>query len=320
FALTPMALAQQSASSAEPADSTPAQAGSSSTSSSDPATGAAVPSYGALADLLENERSRQALIEQLRELAGETTGDTSSAEGQAAGPVAERPGAGGGAAADQRDEDPLRGTAGALQGFAAGLAQDFSQTAVMLRGLFAGDGIHGMTAEQWRSRLLNLALVIAATLLAFGVFRMIAGLFFRRLDAWVQRSQPIQPDTEYGAHATGRHKHIRLTPRVGAILGALAIDAGAILLAALLGYVLALFIQEQWRTSIMLALIFVSAFVAIELARSLCRAVFSERHPHLRLWHMDNESAQYWSQWLQRIISITGYGMLVAVPVLYQML
>lgn len=273
------------------------------------------PSYGVIADLLENEQSRNALIDQLRHLARQT--DTA----QPGPSILSESGSEAHTAVPPDDaDDPLGGVAGALQEFAAGLAEDFSDTAVMLRGLFAGDGIHGMTAEQWRSRLLNFALVIAATLLAFGVFRMIAGLFFRRLDAWVQRSQPIQPDTEYGAHATGRHKHIRLTPRVGAILGALAIDAGAILLAALLGYVLALFIQEQWRTSIMLALIFVSAFVAIELARSLCRAVFSERHPHLRLWHMDNESAQYWSKWLQRIISITGYGMLVAVPVLYQML
>jgi len=315
FALTPMALAQQSASPAEPADSTPAQAETSSTSSSGPATGAAVPSYAALADLLENERSRQALIEQLRELAGETTGNTSSAQGEAAGPAAERQGASGDAAADQRDEDPLRGTAGALQGFAAGLAQDFSQTAVMLRGLFAGEGIHGMTAEQWRSRLLNLALVVAATLVAFAVFRLIAQWFFRRLDAWVRSSQAEKPLSS----AHGR-RAVRLTPRVGAIVGALAIDAGAILLAALVGYGLALFIQEQWRTSILLALIFVSAFVAVEFARSLCRAVFSERHPHLRLWHMDDAQARYWSAWLQRIISITGYGMLVAVPVVQQML
>jgi len=316
FALTPMALAQQSASAAEPADSTPAQAESSSTPSSDSAAGAAVPSYAALADLLENERSRQALIEQLRELAGETTGNTSSGQGEAAGPVAERPGAGGAAAADQRDKDPLRGTAGALQGFAAGLAQDFSQTAAMLRGLFAGEGIQGMTAEQWRSRLLNLALVVVATLVAFAVFRLIASWFFRRLDAWVRSSQAEKPP----GPAYGRRRAVRLTPRVGAIVGALAIDAGAILLAALVGYGLALFIQEQWRTSILLALIFVSAFVAVEFARSLCRAVFSERHPHLRLWHMDDAQARYWSAWLQRILSITGYGMLVAVPVVQQML
>lgn len=277
------------------------------------------PSYAAIADLLEDEQSRNALINQLRDLAQQSESvqaESLPPAGLTAGTDAPDP--------DDTDaDDPLGGVAGALQDFAVGLADDFAQTAVMLRGLFAGDGIHGMTAEQWRSRLLNLALVIAATLIAFLVFRVFAGWFFRRLDTWVQKSQPsLPPDGVHGAHSshTGRHKHIRLTPRVGAIVGALMIDAGAILLAALVGYVLALFIQEQWRTSIMLALIFVSAFVAIELARSLCRAVFSERHPHLRLWRMEDESAEYWSQWLQRIIGITGYGMLVAVPVLHQML
>ncbi|HUH88031.1 MAG TPA: mechanosensitive ion channel domain-containing protein [Pusillimonas sp.] len=263
------------------------------------------PSYAALADLLENERSRKALIAQLRDLAGE--------QGDAAAATAEQ-------AANARLRemaDPLGGLAGALQAFAVGLAQDFSQTAETLQGLFAGKGIPGMTAEQWRSRLLNLVLVIAATLAAFVFFRLVAGWFFRRLDAWVQRSQGAPTAA---ARSYPFNRSLRLTPRVGAIVGALAIDAGAVLLASVAGYGLALFIQEQWRTSILLALVFVSAFVAVELARSLCRAVFSERHPHLRLWRMDNEPARYWSAWLQRVLSITGYGMLVAVPVASQML
>lgn len=277
------------------------------------------PSYSAIADLLEDEQSRSALIDQLRELAAQNDSVQSESPSSATSGAERNTDE----SIENDEDDPLGGIAGSLQDFAAGLADDFSQTAVMLRGLFAGDGIHGMTAEQWRSRLLNLALVIVATLIAFFVFRVVAGLFFRRLDAWVQRSHPYQPNIAPEAHSAkaARHsKHTRLTPRLGAILGALAIDAGAILLAALLGYVLALFIQEQWNTSIMLALVFVSAFVAIELARSLCRAVFSERHPHLRLWRMNDDSAQYWSRWLQRIIGITGYGMLVAVPVLDQML
>lgn len=306
-------LAQQ----ANGAGSTPTENSTPASDSSQTATTS--PSYSAIADLLEDEQSRSALINQLRELAAQNDSIHSESPSSATSGV----GRNADESIENNEDDPLGGIAGSLQDFAAGLADDFSQTAVMLRGLFAGDGIHGMTAEQWRSRLLNLALVIVATLIAFFVFRVVAGLFFRRLDAWVQRSQPYQPDTMPEAHLAkaARHgRHTRLTPRLGAILGALAIDAGAILLAALLGYALALFIQEQWNTSIMLALVFVSAFVAIELARSLCRAVFSERHPQLRLWRMNDDSARYWSRWLQRIIGITGYGMLVAVPVLDQML
>lgn len=261
------------------------------------------PSYSVLADLLENEPSRKVLIEQLRQLA----------EGQ----VVEKNDV---AARQEADADmatdPLGSIAGALQTFAVGLAQDFAETAENLRGLLAGEGIPGMTAQQWKSRLLNLALVIVATLVAFAFFRLIALRFFRRLDAWVQRS----PSVPSGAHPHYRKRSVRLTPRVGAAVGALAIDAGAIFLAALAGYALAFFIQEEWQTSIMLAMIFVSAFVAVEFSRSLCRAVFSERHPHLRLWRMRDEPARYWSAWLQRIISITGYGMLVVVPVAAQML
>lgn len=260
------------------------------------------PSYTALADLLENDQSRQVLIEQLREMAGEQTSVVAKQD------------------TDQQKtintSDPLEGLAGTLQAFAVGAAQDFAETAAVLRSLIAGKGIQGMTAEQWRTRLLNLALVIITTLAAFTIFRLIASWFFRKFDAWVARSQGSHPSSK----PSGRHVSLRFTPRLNAIVGAVAIDAGAILLAALAGYLCSLFIQERWNTSVILALTFVSAFVAIELARSLCRAVFSERHPRLRLWRMDDEPAKYWSAWLQRIISITGYGMLVAVPVTHQML
>lgn len=293
---TPQSVSAEQA--APPSTADPNSPGIKSGSSS---TASATPSYAALADLLENEKARTALIEQLRQLAGQQP-DTASTPDQAG---------------SQSARDPMGGLAGTLQAFAAGMAQDFSQTAAMLRGLFAGDGIQGMTAEQWRSRLLSLALVVAFTLMAFVIFRFVARWLFRRLDAWVQRSQVPRPDLS-SSHP--RMRSARFTPRLGAIVGALAIDAGAILLAALAGYVVSLFIQEQWRTSVILALIFVSAFVAVELARSLCRAVFSERHPNLRLWRMDDAQAMYWSAWLQRIISITGYGMLVVVPVAEQML
>ncbi|WP_397473318.1 mechanosensitive ion channel domain-containing protein [Pusillimonas sp.] len=318
FALAPVATAQPSASTAEAAEAAPSQTAPQADTPTGP--GASTPSYAALADLLENERSRSALIDELRHLAGQETA-APPAEGLAQADAAQQDASQAGEAETKGAH--LGGVAGALQAFAAGVAQDFSQTATMLRGLFAGEGIHGMTTEQWRSRLLNLALVVIATLVAFAVFRLIAMWFFRRLDAWVRTSHEVASAGTAQATRTAhpRRAHsVRLTPRVGAIAGALAIDAGAILLAALAGYVLALFIQEQWRTSIVLALIFVSSFVAIELARSICRAVFSERHPHLRLWRMEDDRATYWSAWLQRIIGITGYGMLVAVPVIYQML
>src|SRR5690606_4745482 len=98
------------------------------------------------ANLLEDERSRQVLIEQLRELAGETPATSSAAEEGAERAAAPEPrggtsaaGAAGsattgqGEASGSGEDDPLGGVAGALQAFAAGMAHDFSQTAGMLR-------------------------------------------------------------------------------------------------------------------------------------------------------------------------------------------
>jgi small-conductance mechanosensitive channel len=309
FALAPIVAAQpvdpsSVSSSAEKSASTEGQ----SSSSADTTL-----SYAVLADLLADEKSRNALITQLRQLADEQPGnkpgaDQANAKTQDDGAAQADSDSSG--ASTEAEAQSMEGAAGSLQTFAADMANDFSQTAAMLRGLFAGEGIHEMSAAQWKSRWLSLVLVIVSTLVAFAVFRLAALSFYRRLDAWVERNQTSKPNK----------RSAQLMPRVGAAAGALAIDAVTILLAALAGYGLSLFIQEKWQIPSLLGLLFVSAFVAIELARSLCRVVFAERHPHLRLWRMSDTQAQYWSGWLQRVISITGYGMLVAVPVVQQML
>ena len=309
FALAPIAAAQPSNPS-----SVSTSAEKSVSSDGEPASSVDTTlSYAVLADLLADEKSRNALITQLRQLADEQPGnkpgaDQENAKNQDDGAAQADSDSSG--ASTEAEAQSMEGAAGSLQTFAADMANDFSQTAAMLRGLFAGEGIHEMSAAQWKSRWLSLVLVIVSTLVAFAVFRLAALFFFRRLDAWVKRNQASKPNK----------RSAQLIPRIGAAAGALAIDAVTILLAALAGYGLSLFIQEKWQIPSLLGLLFVSAFVAIEIARSLCRVVFAERHPHLRLWRMSDTQAKYWSGWLQRIIGLTGYGMLVAVPVVQQML
>ena len=308
FALAPMAAAQsesaadESGSAEQVASASSEQAWSSSTD--------ATLSYAVLADLLADEKTRDALITQLRQLADEQPSGKAGPEQDSAQDQDNGADQGDINAAGTAEGQSMGGVAGSLQAFAADMAGDFAQMADMLRGLFAGEGIHEMSAAQWKSRWLTLALIIVSTLVAFTVFRLAALAFFRRLDAWVERSQASKSNK----------RSAQLVPRVGAAAGALAIDTVTILLAALAGYGLSLFIQEKWQISTLLGLLFVSAFVAIEIARSLCRVVFAERHPNLRLWRMSDTQAAYWSGWLQRIIRITGYGMLVAVPVFQQML
>jgi len=282
--LMPAALAQT-----QP-DAQPAQAG---------------PSYGAMADLLEDPQARNALIEQLRGLAA-----APPEQGRAA---AARPGV-----ASNPQADSAQGLAGTMQDFAAGLSQDFSETAGLLRDLFSGRGVHGMSAEQWRNRLIGLAAAIAATLIAYALFRALAKYFFRRLDAWVLHAPHGRPSE--ATPRRGRLGGIAFSRKLGGVVGALLIDAAAIALAALVGYGISLAVHERLQGPPLLALLFVNAFVAVEFVRTLCRAVFSERHAQLRLWPMPDDIALYWSGWLARIIGITGYGLLVVVPLVQQML
>src|SRR3546814_802054 len=98
-ALMPVASAQSAAETASPGVSAE-QTASASTAGPDSGiesntapTATATPSYAALADLLENDKSRTALIEQLRQLAGQQP--ASKAATDQAGP--------------QNAEDPLGG-------------------------------------------------------------------------------------------------------------------------------------------------------------------------------------------------------------------
>jgi small-conductance mechanosensitive channel len=103
---------------------------------------------------------------------------------------------------------------------------------------------------------------------------------------------------------------------MGAIVGALAIDAGVVVLAALAGAAAALWRTPGRGTLDTLALVFLQAFVAVEIVKVLIRTVFAVRHPSLRLLPMSDELARYWNTWLGRIAMAAGYGTLLVDPVI----
>ncbi|WP_322786590.1 hypothetical protein [Advenella kashmirensis] len=242
-----------------------------------------------LADLLENEKTRKQLIEQLR----------------AQAPAAQQ--AASGQAQSSLDDSLPRRVADSTQFFLTKLLNDMGDAAAAIGAMARGEGTGGAGMADWKSALLNLALVIAATVVAFVLLRLLATRIFAMINRWAGQPAPALGRRRLAQPATLK--------KIAAVIGALIVDVAAIALAGVVGYGVALSVAGPDNTVGTFESLFVNAFVAVEIARALVRTVFATRFPQLRLFAMRDEVAMYWNGWLCRLVGITGYGMLVVVPV-----
>lgn len=254
----------------------------------------------ALADLLDNPEARKALVDELR--------------AQSAGVKPAPAGPAGTAGHDKKPTEPSlqERIADGVQRFLTGVAADMGQGVDDMRALASGRSLR-MDAGTASTALLPLTLAAIATIIAFLVLRLIAMRIYTRIDRWVAEhgAESIASPTR-GAPASMRV----LYRRAGAIVGALAIDVGVVLLAAMAGGAAALWTTPGRGTLDTLAAVFLRAFVSVEIVKVVVRTVFAVRHPHLRLLPMSDELAKYWNAWLVRIVAAAGYGTLLVGPVM----
>ena len=254
----------------------------------------------ALADRLATPEARPALVDELRAQASGTKPGASQAANAAK-------------ASAQPAEPGLRErVADNVQRFLTGLASDMGQGADDMRALASGRSLR-MDGDTASNALLPLALAAIATIIAFILLRAIAMRIYARIDRWVAaQGRATEATPRRGAPTSLR----ALYRRMGAIVGALAIDVGVVVLAALAGAAAALWRTPGRGTLDTLALVFLQAFVAVEIVKVLIRTVFAVRHPSLRLLPMSDELARYWNTWLVRIAMAAGYGTLLVDPVI----
>jgi len=257
------------------------------------ASSTAAVSYGALADLLQNKASRDELIAQLRALA-KNSGAAKPAESGRAAPESIVPG-----------YSSVSGLVATIQSFTVSLSHDFQSMA----RVFRDRSWSGAAYMKKIDALPGLLAVIAATIIAFLVFRVVAAQFYRRLDDWVANLAGSVP-------AASRRvvEPSVLYRKMGAIVLAFLVDFAAVLLAAAIGYAVVLYLVAHDPSSLAPGSVFVGAFAAVETTCALARVVFATRYRYLRLIRMSDDVARFWSGWLERLIRITGYGLLVAVP------
>lgn len=290
------------------------------------------PSYGALADLLENDSSRHALIEQLRALATapEGAGAPTASAGDANRPAAADTSGSAAVQVDPADQTLPHRIAEGTQTVVQSLAAEFGSAIDAFKSLGRGEGVSGVSMAQWVAALTSMAIVGAATLLAYALLRAIASRGYARIDAWVARhpdnrpqplAQPVPPLAASGRQRPAglRGKLSRVYRYMVAVVGALLIDIGVIALAGIVGYATGVYTSEQPGMIGTLESMFVTTFLAVEIARALVRTVFATRYQYLRLLPMSDDIATYWNGWLGRLILLTGYGIMIVVPLVKAM-
>lgn len=142
--------------------------------------------------------------------------------------------------------------------------------------------------------------VVLPTVALFLVLRWLERPLFRRAGAWAGQV----------AGAAG------LWRRAVAIGGSAVSDYLVILLAWVLGYVLALFVLGEHGVMDPRQSLFLNAFLGLEGLKATFRVLFAPRYHALRLLSLDDAVSAYWNAWLARLTDFVGYGLIIVVPII----
>jgi small-conductance mechanosensitive channel len=245
-----------------------------------PAEDGNVPAPEALAELLENEQTRQQLIDHLRRQAADPTlaAETDAPAGQITLP---------------------RQLAEVTSRVVSDIGGEIRNVFDVVVGLFTADA--DTSAFDWGAFItaaINLGLVIAATFALFLLFRRLSRPLFSRLSQWSQLGNGLNPI-------------VRL---VLCVAIAALIDALVVALSYVGGNLIATFAIGEAGELSTRASLFLNAFLIIELIKAAIRMLFASRYEGLRLLPISAGEASYWNRWLARLIGLVGYGLLVVAP------
>ncbi|WP_274427274.1 mechanosensitive ion channel domain-containing protein [Chelativorans sp. YIM 93263] len=236
------------------------------------------PGYGAMADILEDEAARNALIAELRRLAA---GETAPAA-----PAAQ-------------DASLAREIAHITNAFAEGIVARIIAAYDRILGLDMGSlSSQGMINLAWAA--FDLGVVILVVIGTLWFLRSLASAAYRRASEWVLARGGPNSWTRRGLAA----------------LGCGLLDLAIVAIGWFVGHTVALFaLGEEFGRMDTNQSLFLNAFLVIEITKVVIRFLFATRYDGLRLLLIRGEDAAYWNTWLSRLISFVGYGILVVVPI-----
>lgn len=238
--------------------------------------------YAALANILENNDSRQELIDQLRQAA------TSKASNEQ--PVLAPP------QADQEDPTVLESVTNVTREYGGAVASQF----VRLHDNIV-NAPHKSFNQQTFFNALKYFAGLAATVFAFYWFtRLMMYPVWQRMGRWGRN------------HNLDRTKWLHLP---ATIIVAFLLDLVLLALTLFVGQIISDNYHNNNRTIAYQQGLFLNAFALIEFFKAVLRLIFCPRFPTLRFFHLSDVRAAYWNTRLSWLSGIIGYGLLVVVPI-----
>lgn len=233
--------------------------------------------------LLENETTRNELIERLRAAGGsESRTDAQAAEGTSDPTIARQ-----------------------IAEYTREIAEGVSATigAVVELGSDIGNVFSSPSTRDYGE------ITRVATNVAILAVALFASYFFLRAFA-IQGQKAI-------SNRVARHGWMA---RLLGIVGATVIGVAAVAAAWAIGYAISLYFLSgpTGRMGINQTLL-LNAFLVVELTKVVVRAVFEPHGPALRALPMNDTTAAYWYFWFSRVISLIGYSFMFVAPILADM-
>lgn len=237
--------------------------------------------WAALANILQNDQSRQELITQLRSAANSPS-DTKA-------PVLTPP-------AEEEDKTVLESVTDVSRHFGGEFLNKFKK---LHRNIVSAP--HKPFNHNTFFNALSHFAMLAVALFAFYwlICRAITPVY-RRMGQW------------------GRQKNSDRTNWLhlpAMIIGAFILDLLLLALALFVGQMLSDSLNAGSRTIAYQQGLFLNAFALIEFFKAILRLIFCPRYPQLRFFHLADERAFYWNTRLSWLSSVIGYGLLVIVPI-----
>lgn len=254
---------------------------SSNTASAEPSLAEKKAAYAALANILQNDRSRAELINQLRS-ASESTSKTQD-------PVLTPPD-------EEEDKTVLESVTDVSRHFGG----EFLGKLERLHRNIVNAPHKAFNPTTFYNALSHFTLLAAALFAFYWLLCRSAAPLYRRMGAW------------------GRRKNSERTSWLhlpAMILGAFIIDLLLLSVALFAGQMLSDSLNAGSRTIARQQGLFLSAFALIEFFKAILRLLFCPRYPQLRFFHLSDERAAYWNTRLSWLSSVIGYGLLVIVPI-----
>ncbi|MFZ4834600.1 mechanosensitive channel protein [Rouxiella sp. Mn2063] len=244
-------------------------------------------SYAALADILQDDKSRAELIAHLRAAAGESSNSEQTATQSTTGNSAEK-------------EAEIPSLSDKLADVSQSYASMVMQKVQTLKKTIDSGPRQTFDADRFFHASGYFILTVFVTFALFHLVRMLIGPLYKRLGHW-------------GHHA--RLKQARWYQLPASIISAFAIDIAILLLTVAAGNLFTQYVNGGSALIARQQALFLSAFAVIEFFKAVLRLLFAPNFDYLRPFPLSDKTASYWNTRLAWVSGLIGYGLMVVVPI-----